>query len=220
MWYIILAVVFAILFVIVIPLLVNSSSRDDSETYKAEFFVKKTPEEVGKEGQKKVENVLDSIDEHHYIINSFRIKIGEHMNDIDHIYINNYGVFVLETKTTTTPNITVIGDADSEYWKYVYPSGKKWERRNPIKQNSTHKIIVQRIIGKKYPVKAYVVYVNNPLKCVNLQNVIRLEELPTVLHSGDKMLSNRDMDRVYSLLNKSNEDIDDAQLIENINETH
>ena len=220
MWYIIFAVVFAILFVIVVPILVNNGSRDKSETYKSESFVKKTPEEVGKEGQKKVENVLDSIDEHHYIINSFRIKIGEHMNDIDHIYINNYGVFVLETKTTTTPNIKVIGDSDSEYWKYVYPSGKKWEKRNPIKQNNTHKNIVQRIIGKKYSVKAYVVYVNNPLKYLHLQNVIRLDELPTVLHSGDITLSNKDMDRVYSLLNKSNEDIDDAQLIKNINETH
>ena len=36
----------------------------------------------------------------------------------------------------------------------------------------------------------------------------------------EKSHHHRDMDRVYSLLNKSNEDIDDAQLIENINETH
>ena len=57
------------------------------------------PESRGARGEKKTRKIIgETREDKQYVINDLILQCGEKTSQIDHIVINQYGVFVLETK--------------------------------------------------------------------------------------------------------------------------
>lgn len=90
----------------------------------------------GVKGELLVQAVLDgAIQGEKYVINNITAR-DENGNtfDIDHVLINKFGIWVIETKNYAG---TVIGNEDDKEWIYRI-NGQEERRKNPIKQNKTH----------------------------------------------------------------------------------
>lgn len=86
-------------------------------------------------GEMRVAHILKKLPEESYtVINNLLIQNNGHTSQIDHIVISVYGIFVIETKTYKG---WIYGGENSEYWtQNIY--GKKYQLRNPIRQNYGH----------------------------------------------------------------------------------
>ncbi len=92
----------------------------------------------GKYGETTVATILgDNIPDEQYVINNllFCDKAGNSCQ-IDHVYINKNGIWVIETKNYSG---RIYGNADRLEWTQVLAYGNnKNSFYNPIKQNKTH----------------------------------------------------------------------------------
>jgi hypothetical protein len=71
--------------------------------------------------------------------------MGDGSTQIDHILINHYGIFIIETKNYIGK---IYGFENAENWKkYVYGNNQPYEFYNPIKQNEKHLKNLQRILN-------------------------------------------------------------------------
>lgn len=66
--------------------------------------------------------------------------------EVDIIYINRYGIFVIENKNYSG---WIFGDSNSRMWTVVYKGGKKKSLYNPIMQNKKHIQKVREILCEK-----------------------------------------------------------------------
>ena len=91
----------------------------------------------GKQGEQMVQAVLGStVPREKYVINEITVRDGDGCSfDIDHIYINRYGIWVIETKCYSG---TVLGKEEVHDWIFTAKNGQQSYRYNPIKQNQTH----------------------------------------------------------------------------------
>ena len=101
-----------------------------------------SPKNKGKNGEKIVAEVLSNINSNSKTINNISINDNGKSRQIDHIFISEYGVFVIETKNYAG---TIYGKETSENWKQ-YLNGKSFEFKNPIHQNYGHYQIVKKIL--------------------------------------------------------------------------
>jgi cbb3-type cytochrome oxidase subunit 3 len=93
--------------------------------------------QAGLKGEAEVTRLLvDTLDNHHYILNDFIVKLGRKSAQIDHLVISPKGMFVLETKNWYGH---IEGDENGEFWQRTRQPGQPPERvPNPIKQNRRH----------------------------------------------------------------------------------
>ena len=54
---------------------------------------------------------------------------------IDHVFVSVFGVFVVETKNTSG---WIFGSEQARDWTQLFPSGRKFKFRNPLRQNYGH----------------------------------------------------------------------------------
>jgi hypothetical protein len=79
------------------------------------------------------------------MINNYAVTINDTSTQIDHILINHYGIFAIETKNFIGK---IYGFEDAENWKkYVHGHKQPYEFYNPIKQNEKHVKNLRRIIN-------------------------------------------------------------------------
>lgn len=105
------------------------------------------PSVRGKRGEKRVRTVLGETQEGlRYVFNDFKITDEGMSCQIDHILINQNGVFVIETKNYSG---NIYGTDEQREWTQVLAYGKvKNKIYNPVKQHafiSTEKNSSQRI---------------------------------------------------------------------------
>lgn len=75
---------------------------------------------------------------------------------IDHVYINNKGIHVIETKNWGG---RIYGRENNEQWTQVKDYGKeKNQYYNPIKQNEAHVKAVSSVLNMTIPILSYVVF--------------------------------------------------------------
>lgn len=135
---------------------------EELERYEKELedivkFRHKTIEEIGLEGELKVQWELDLLDKDEYKI-IHNILIPGHngkTTQIDSIVISEYGIFVIETKKY---NAIIVGDDESKYWTSYYkrPSySKKIKNKakikkvyNPIRQNIGHILSLKKLLNE------------------------------------------------------------------------
>ncbi len=164
----------------------------------------KSPENRGKIGESKVKLVIGStIENKKYVINNLIINNNGKTTQIDHIVINNHGVFVIETKNYSG---RIYGSESQQEWTQVLNYGKvKNKLYNPIKQNATHAYHVQKIVGN-LPVYSLIVFVKNNTHFIDANNVIPLSALRRRLNCGDNVLNQSQMQSAYhALLNKKSD---------------
>ena len=97
-----------------------------------------SPRLKGRKGEIVVARILGkTISGRQYVINDllFSDQLG-HSCQIDHIYINRYGIWIIETKNYSGQ---IYGTIDQREWTQVLAYGNtKNHFYNPIKQNTTH----------------------------------------------------------------------------------
>lgn len=174
----------------------------------------KKPEIRGKRGENSVKKIIgDTIENEQYIINDLIVLNEGKTSQIDHIVINPQGVFVIETKNYSGE---IYGSEKQQEWTQVLAYGKiKNKLYNPLKQNATHIYNVKKIIGN-LPIHSLVVFVQNNTFHIDADNVIPLSALKSVLHSGEVVLTTKQMQTAYELLLSSKTEISTKEHINNI----
>lgn len=162
----------------------------------------------GEKGELKVIDVLSKLKIYHKLINNFTyVNPKSHLShQIDHILIHPYGIFVIETKNYFGK---IISDTDDVFWLKIV--GNKTERiANPIKQNKSHSIIINKLLKKEYDVISVIVFVKNNCPYTGNDNVINLDDLHLMIESYPykKILNNDEIDGIYQTLISFHKDID------------
>jgi len=97
----------------------------------------------GKVGEKVVARMLGTLPRDKYIVmDDVTVPTPRGSNQIDHLIVSVYGIFVLETKNYTG---WIYGNENSEYWtQNIY--GNKNQLYNPIFQNAGHVRALKRVL--------------------------------------------------------------------------
>ena len=137
---------------------------------------------------------------HKKIINDIVLKIGvDRTAQIDHILINRAGIFVIETKNYKG---RIYGSSDRLYW-CQYLGNRKYNFYNPMKQNRAHVKRLQEVLGDQYPYYSIVVFAQNNISHIGIENVINLKDLTGYIHTHNKkVLKKTEIRKIYRKLNR------------------
>ena len=170
----------------------------------------------GDKGESLVKKSLSRIKEYHKVLNdiTFINEKSEMTHQIDHILIHPHGVFVIETKNyygKINPNTH-----DSFWLKEV--RGEVTRIANPLKQNKSHAVIVNRLLDKKYDVILVVVFVKNNAPYLGDENVINLKELHLFIDSYPfkTLLEKNEIASIYKSLKSLSSNVSKEEHLENI----
>ena len=175
----------------------------------------------GEEGENKVANVLNSDSSFHYLINNL-VLLGNNdiSHQIDHILINENGIFVIETKNYYGE---IIGKEEDSFWTRSYfAKGKKKTIKfhNPLKQNMSHIRSVMRLVGRDYPIYCFVVFPQNNVDGLDIFNVCNLDSLLKRLNliKSDNPLSKEKIEKAYETLLMNEADINNEEHVNKVKE--
>ena len=179
----------------------------------------RTPQGRGWFGELKVKLVIGRTKpDIKYVINNLTLRIGENKtSQIDHVVINEHGVFVIETKNYSG---RIYGNETQLEWTQVLNYGNvKNKLYNPIKQNRTHLYHISNLLNGKLPLFSAVVFVQGNTQYINASGVYNLRELRRLLKSNTgEYLSPEKMEEAYkTLLNANDASITKREHIQNIN---
>ena len=170
----------------------------------------------GDKGESLVRKSLSKIKEYHKVLNdvTFINQKSEMTHQIDHILIHPHGVFVIETKNYY--GVINPKTHDSFWLKEV--KGEVTRISNPLKQNKSHAVIVNRLLDKKVDVIPVVVFVKNNAPYLGDENVINLKELHLFVESYpfQRLLEKKEIDTIYKTLKSSSSDVSKEEHLENI----
>ncbi|MCH5163211.1 MAG: NERD domain-containing protein [Clostridiales bacterium] len=136
------------------------------------------PESKGERGENKVAQVLgNTIEGEQYVINDllFENEPGQSCQ-IDHVFINKFGIWVIETKNYAG---SIYGQEDQREWTQVLASGYvKNKLHNPVKQNASHIYHLSKYLKIKGIFHNIVVFLSRAdISNVVSDNVYTLSEL-------------------------------------------
>ena len=170
----------------------------------------------GDKGEKMVFTQLKKIKDYHKVINDamYVSGKGEMSHQIDHILIHAHGVFVIETKNYYGQ---IISNTGENYWLKIVKN-ERVKISNPLKQNKSHAIVVQKLLKKKYEVIPVVVFVKNNAPYMGDENVINLKDLLLFIDSYpyEKELSKEDIKEIYKILKDNESNISKKEHVETI----
>ena len=152
-----------------------------------------------------------------YVINDFKCRVSDSKTtQIDHIVINQSGIYVIETKNYSG---RIYGQENQLEWTQVLNYGKvKNKLYNPIKQNKTHVYHILNILGKDIPVVSAVVFVQGNTQYINASGVYNLKGLKLLVRNELLILSPQEMDALYNkLLEANDKTITNTEHVNNIN---
>lgn len=178
----------------------------------------------GSLGENKVAHVLgDTVAGNQYVINDiiFYDKNG-HTCQIDHILINNNGIWVIETKNYSGK---IYGNNFQQEWTQVLAYGRtKNKFYNPVKQNAAHIFHLSEYLKVKNIFHNVVVFLNDAdISKVNSENVCSIKQLNYIKNqTTDVFLLVEEMKIYYNeimTLKFEGETISKKEHIANIRET-
>lgn len=173
--------------------------------------------EIGEDGEKLVRRVLGvSVDGEKQVFNDYKFLANGNSVQIDHIYINKNGIFVIETKNYQG---TIYGNEEQQEWIQVLANGNVKNRfYNPIKQNNSHIYKLQKFLPKNIDIISIVVFIEADIKNVNSNNVCNLDELKEILNLDyGKTITPQQINYVANILRRyQNNNITEEEHINNI----
>ncbi len=149
-----------------------------------------------------------------YSIHNYCVWVENKSMQIDHIVINENGIYVIETKNYTGE---IYGSDQDLYWtqktKTRNPKNRKtyinkYEFYNPVKQNETHIINIQKILNKaEIPISNVVVFIEHNTEQVISNCVINISYLNKKLkyQIGNKKLTQAEINDIYIKLREYQE---------------
>lgn len=203
MWWIIIIVVVVLLVSIII---ITS----------AVSLHKPTVEEIGEAGEAQVREVIEDYNGEQYVFNNYMATRENKTSQIDHIVINKYGVFVIETKNYSG---TIYGKVAYQKWTQVLAGGSiKHKFYNPVKQNATHIYRICDNIPSYIKIRSIVVFVQNNVIHTDAENVIPLSRLHRYIHYGAEVLTSEQIKIVKDSLIRAEDVLTDKE--QHISEIH
>lgn len=173
-------------------------------------------------GENFVANILgETIIGQQYVINDLLFKNNMGIScQIDHIFINKFGIWVIETKNYAGQ---IYGNENQRQWTQVLAYGnKKNSFYNPVKHNATHIYRLSEYLKVKKVFQNIVVFLNNAdltnVSATNIYSVYDLYKIKT--QPTNITLSIKKMEYFYNKLLelKINNKITKEDHIHNINE--
>ena len=157
----------------------------------------------GTMGELEVQNVIGkTIPGEQYVINNLMLSLGEKKTcQIDHVLINNSGVFVIETKNYSG---TIYGEENNQNWTQVLTRSKKNKFYNPVKQNKTHIYHISNVLSEDLPIFSVVVFVKNNIKSGKIPGVYNLNELKEAVSKKGNTITLEQMKKAYHELLQAN----------------
>lgn len=89
----------------------------------------------GKAGERAVKDILQSLSREYIIFNDVILKTRNGSNQIDHVVISPYGIFVIETKNHKG---SILGKDTDRVWTQVLYNRPNYTMYNPVLQNDAH----------------------------------------------------------------------------------
>lgn len=136
-----------------------------------------------------------------YTINNYMLALQEgKSSQIDHIVINRYGVFVIETKNYAG---RIYGRDNQESWTQVLKYGKiKNHFYSPVKQNATHIYRLKSLLPQDTPVTSVIVFVRGNTKYIQSSCTYPLADVKRVLKTNpsNRELTAQKMEQIYRAL--------------------
>jgi len=159
------------------------------------LFTIKTPKGRGIIGELKVKLVLGKTKEgKKYVFNNYMLTFEGKSSQIDHILVNQSGVFVIETKNYSG---RIYGNENQHEWTQVLNYGKVKNRLyNPVKQNATHVYRLKKLLPNLPYVNSVIVFVQNNTKYIQAESVIPLSHLKRLIKERDKLLTAEEMVKI------------------------
>ena len=136
------------------------------------------------------------------IINNIVIKTSDgRTSQIDHILINEFGIFVVETKNYSG---NIYGGLTHQNW-LQYIGDRKESFYNPVMQNETHIKRLREVLCiehlYQYKIYSIVVFVQNNANKIDIANVINLSDLiPYVNSFNVKTMTTNEIESIYHQL--------------------
>ena len=177
-------------------------------------------ESRGERGENKVAQILgETVIGQQYVINDllFCNKSGQSCQ-IDHVFINKSGIWVIETKNFSG---YIFGEENQREWTQVLANGNvKHKFYSPVKQNATHIYHLSKYLNVKNVFQNVVVFLSHAdISNVAADNVYLVDELEIIKNKNtDVFLTAQKMEYYYNLLSelKNNATISKEEHIENI----
>lgn len=120
---------------------------------------------------------------------------------IDLIYINHFGVFVIEVKNWIG---LIKGKPSDSKWVRYYRN-RVFEYKNPIFQNLYHVDKVKRLLDSDIPVYSLIIFSSNNITSLKIDDVIDMKYITRYFSSfkGEKKLSSSQIDSLYDFFMKT-----------------
>lgn len=221
----IIIMVFLVVIVAIIGgvLLYKKSRRDTNRSYgQLWHWEQPNSDQIGEQGERAVIRCLKRIctqkaNGKMAVFNNYKIEENNRSHQIDHIVVNEHGVFVLETKNYKG---IIAGDRNSREWTQTLAYGEiKNSFYNPIKQNETHVYALKAVLPPRTPIHSYVIFIDNDLRYIFEPEVITLGQLKQVLNQGNEFLTDDEIIKITEILQKNRSEISDEEHVKNIKET-
>ena len=153
----------------------------------------------GDKGEEKVIALLNKEKSYFKLINNLTLE-GENgmTHQIDHVFINENGVFVLESKSLYGE---IIGTLNDTVWIKII-RGKRINIHNPILQNKSHVRIVRKLLGNNVDIISAVVFTLNNAPYFPDENVINLNDLSLFVNEYPykRKISKNEIDNINNYL--------------------
>lgn len=178
-----------------------------------------TPQGRGWLGETRVKLIIGKTkSECRYVINNLVIKVDENKtSQIDHVLINENGIFVIETKNYSG---RIYGRENQLEWTQVLKFGKvKNKLYNPIKQNKSHIYHVSQLLNNNLPLTSAVVFVQGNTGFIEADGVYTLKELKKLINEPQNAMTPEQMKEAYDLLSAANDKtVKNSEHVRNIRE--
>ena len=173
--------------------------------------------EIGEEGEELVRRVLgESVDGEKQVFNNYKFISNGKTVQIDHIFINKNGIFVIETKNYKGE---IYGNEEQYEWTQVLAFGNVENKfYNPIKQNKSHIYKLQKFLPKNIDIISIVVFIDADIEGVDSNNVCNLDDLEEILNLDyGKTITPKQINYVANILRRyQNNVITEEEHISNI----
>lgn len=160
----------------------------------------KSPEAKGKRGEIIVSKILHKLDgtvyDDYMLVDENNIS-----HQIDHIFINASGIYVIETKNYAG---RIYGNDNQNQWTQVLAYGKANNNfYNPIKQNYTHIIALKKILPKTC-FYLCVVFTQSNIQYINSNSVFTPKGLKEYICSNSNInLSEKELIEINQILSEN-----------------
>lgn len=182
----------------------------------------RSPEAIGARGENRVAKILgDTIAGQQYVINNLLFTDASGRScQIDHVFINRFGIWVIETKNYAGQ---IYGEENQREWTQVLAYGNtKNKFYNPIKQNITHIYRLSEVLKVKpsYFHNIVVFSERSDISNITSGNVISIHQLKSIkFRDTGIVLSMETMEYCYNRLRELQEN-SHVSKEEHINQIH